>query len=124
LFTSSFHFTTSNSQPKSISINQVFDINEITDVEIKNYWTDKTWHLSQMSLLKLKNILKKSTVLKNAVILKPGHLGIVFSFANKTKRYYYMYPEGIFNDSRDYYSKVNYPFSIELSERINWDKLK
>ena len=118
------HFTPHNSQPKSISVFEIFNVNTITDVEITNTYTNKTWHLSNKGLSKLKIILKKSTAVKNAVFLKPGHLNIAFTFKNKITRYFYMYSHGIYNDTQIYASRTDFPFSIELSQGVDWDKLK
>lgn len=114
----------SNTQLTTVGVSEIFDVNSIIGVEITNTYTNRTWHLSTVSLSKLKSILKKSSGIKNAVTVKPGHVNVTFLFKNKIKRHFYVDTYGIFNDSRDYTSKINFPFSIQLSQGVNWDELK
>ena len=102
----------------------LINISSIKYVEISNSYTGKKWHLSSQALDQFKKILINSTITKNQVVVKPGHLNMTIIFENKLKLGVYMYPNGIYNDPQIYATKDNFPFSIELSKSINWDKLK
>jgi hypothetical protein len=127
-FTKNITYSQENDISKKYNISSFLKINEIKDIAISNTLTHKKWVINKTSLSLVKRVLNHSYVSKT-LPLKPGHLYIKFIGLDYSNYDTYMYKDAIcfdpfYNRKTLAHIKNTHPFTIMLSQEIDWDKLK